>query len=84
VQADQPELGALDNPKYNGRTFVPSLGCVVAENPKKYEMPVGSPYCSDPNCRYCKELRAFEEELRRKRKSEPVSSIPESDLSAAS
>jgi len=31
---------------------------------------VGSPYCSDPNCVYCKELREFEEELRTRHDSE--------------
>jgi 3-methyladenine DNA glycosylase AlkC len=33
-----------------------------SENPK---IPVGSPYCSDPNCPYCKELQEVTEEVRK-------------------
>ena len=35
-----------------------------ASNPED-RIPLGSPYCSDPNCVYCKDLREFTEELRR-------------------
>ena len=28
-------------------------------------LPVASPYCSDPNCVYCKELRETQEEVNR-------------------
>ena len=34
-------------------------------NPDDRE-PLAPPYCSDPNCAYCKELREIAEELRRK------------------
>jgi len=34
--------------------------------PEKLEVPVSSPYCSDPNCPYCKELREQQDEIRRK------------------
>lgn len=31
----------------------------------------GSPYCSDPNCVYCKELRQAQETLRHKSANQP-------------
>ena len=30
------------------------------------DVPISAPYCSDPTCAYCKELREAEEELRYK------------------
>jgi glutaredoxin len=45
------------------------------QNSYTHEMPVGSPYCSDPSCPYCKELREIAEELRRKQQTE---TLPES------
>ena len=30
----------------------------------RHDIAVGSPYCSDPNCAYCKELREAEEKLK--------------------
>jgi hypothetical protein len=36
----------------------------MSEQPKN--VPVSGPYCSDPTCVYCKELREGEEELRYK------------------
>jgi hypothetical protein len=30
----------------------------------------GSPYCSDPNCEYCKKLRETEEEIKQAAASE--------------
>ena len=38
-------------------------------NPDDRE-PLAPPYCSDPNCAYCKELREIGEELRRKNQAE--------------
>jgi hypothetical protein len=32
--------------------------------PNKHPQPQGSPYCSDPNCQSCKELRATHEAIR--------------------
>jgi hypothetical protein len=55
--------------RYGKRLF---LMTVVAKTPKKHEMPVGSPYCSDPNCEYCKNLREFSEELRQKESVSPT------------
>jgi len=31
--------------------------------PEGHVLSLGSPYCSDPNCEYCKELRKAEEQL---------------------
>jgi hypothetical protein len=39
--------------------------------PDNHEIRLGSPFCSDPNCAYCKELRDLQEELRRKKEKEP-------------
>jgi len=33
---------------------------------KPREVPISSPFCSDPDCAYCKELREMQEEVRRK------------------
>jgi hypothetical protein len=30
------------------------------------DVPISAPYCSDPTCAYCKDLRGAEEELRYK------------------
>ena len=54
---------------------------VVSEHSAKRDMPVGSPYCSDPNCVYCKELRELEEELRRKSRLERIEPTGESGSS---
>ena len=53
--------------------FLAALG-LVSEHSHESEKPVGSPYCSEPNCRYCEELRKLAEELRRKQQSEEVKS----------
>jgi 3-methyladenine DNA glycosylase AlkC len=37
------------------------------QKPENHEIRVGSPFCSDPNCPYCQELRQLHEELRRKK-----------------
>ena len=47
-------------------------------------MPVGSPYCSDPNCVYCKELHELEEEIRRKSRLEGIEPTGESESSVDS
>ena len=41
------------------------------EKPENHEVRLGSPFCSDPNCPYCKELRDVQDELRRKKEKEP-------------
>jgi hypothetical protein len=32
--------------------------------PSEHKADVGSPYCSDPNCQYCVDLRAVQAQLR--------------------
>jgi hypothetical protein len=61
----------LDIPEYNELTSFLALGAVFTKSDMR-ELPVGSPYCSDPNCAYCKELREFGEEQRRKKQSEEI------------
>ena len=34
------------------------------------ELPVSSPFCADPNCPYCKQLRELQEEIRKKNDQE--------------
>ena len=38
--------------------------------PENHEVRLGSPFCSDPNCAYCKELRKVHEEISRKKEKE--------------
>jgi hypothetical protein len=40
----------------------------MSEQPKreKREVPISSPYCSNPNCLYCKELREMQEQMGKK------------------
>ena len=57
---------------------------VVSNHSAKRDMPVGSPYCSDPDCVYCKDLRELEEELRRKRQLELLEATNESESAADS
>ena len=33
--------------------------------PAQHKAQAGSPYCSDPNCEYCKELRRMFEQIRK-------------------
>jgi|KBSMisStaDraftv2_1062788.scaffolds.fasta_scaffold590187_1 hypothetical protein len=40
---------------------------MAAPNPAPCPPEPGSPYCSDPHCAYCKELRLAYEQLRRER-----------------
>jgi len=44
------------------------MGWEMSEQSKREnrEMPVSSPFCSDPECPDCKELRELQEEMRRK------------------
>lgn len=44
------------------------FGVEMPANPKpeNHAVPVSSPYCSDPNCAYCKELREVQAEIRTK------------------
>ena len=39
----------------------------------------GSPYCSDPNCEYCKALRRAEEQVK---DGKPITSEPEKSSAA--
>jgi len=38
--------------------------------PDNHEVRLGSPFCSDPNCPYCKELRELHEEIKRTKEHE--------------
>jgi hypothetical protein len=43
------------------------------------DAPISGPYCSDPACRYCKELREFADELRNKsRQPNPIEELSSS------
>ena len=41
------------------------------KNRENRKTPIGSPYCSDPNCLYCKELQEVSEEVRKSNASLP-------------
>jgi len=46
-----------------GLLFASRVGMPEKSKPENSELPVSPPFCSDPNCPYCKELREIEEEL---------------------
>jgi len=67
LRVGKPEVNnlfwGLENPEYNERTL--SLRRVLCHKvTTRTTFPLHRPYCSDPNCVYCKQLQQVQQEMR--------------------